>query len=264
VVTVDDEWGRRLVEDAAGSRPGELWSLGAQEDADVRVVTAGPGELELAVAGERLVTRTAMPGSFNVANAALAVAMVLRSGVDAATLAPALEAAGGVSPAVPGRMEVLAEAPRVVVDFAHNTEALASVLAELRPTTTGRLWCVTGSAGDRDAVKRPLMGEVSARLADEVVVTDDDPHSEDPATIRAQILAGARRVEGARVVEVGDRREAIAHAVLLADPEDTVLLAGRGHETVQEVGDVQHDLDDREEARTALARRGAAPGEDEA
>ncbi|MGC5626835.1 UDP-N-acetylmuramoyl-L-alanyl-D-glutamate--2,6-diaminopimelate ligase [Georgenia sp. Z1344] len=262
VVTVDDEWGRRLAASAEEARPGDVWSLGHDADAQLGVRSGAPGELTLVGEDGRVATSTDMPGAFNVANAALAVGMVWRAGHDPAEIERALAGAGGVSPAVPGRMEVLAEAPRVVVDFAHNTEALETVLTELRPTTRGRLWCVTGSAGDRDAVKRPLMGAVAARLADEVVVTDDDPHSEDPAAIRAEILAGAHAVEGASVTEVGDRRTAIAHAILAAAPEDTVLLAGRGHETVQEVGDVAHHLDDREEARAALARR--ASGEDEA
>ncbi|WP_425708700.1 UDP-N-acetylmuramoyl-L-alanyl-D-glutamate--2,6-diaminopimelate ligase [Georgenia sp. Z1491] len=262
VITVDDSWGARLAADAGRARPGQVWTLGRSADARLRIEAAPPGTLVLTGPGGDVRTATDMPGAFNVANAALAVGMVLRAGHGTEEVSRALADHGGVSPAVPGRMEVLAESPRVVVDFAHNTEALQTVLAELRPTTKGRLWCVTGSAGDRDAVKRPLMGEVSARLADEVVITDDDPHSEDPATIRAQILAGARSVAGTSVVEIGDRREAIAHAVLAAAPEDTVLLAGRGHETIQEVGDVAHHLDDREEARAALARRGAGTGED--
>ncbi|MGO1562003.1 UDP-N-acetylmuramoylalanyl-D-glutamate--2,6-diaminopimelate ligase [Actinomycetales bacterium JB111] len=253
VVTVDDEWGRRLAADAAASRPGDVWSLGRSDGDVVLTPDGGTGRFGLSSPVGDVLASTAMPGSFNVSNAALAAAMVLRSGVGADDLTAA--AAAGITPEVPGRMQVLAESPRVVVDFAHNTEALASILNELRPTTRGRLWCVTGSAGDRDRGKRPLMGEVSARLADEVVVTDDDPHGEDPAAIRAQVLAGAVAVEGASVVEIGDRREAIAHAILAADAEDTVLLAGRGHETEQEVGDVVHHLDDREEALSALERR---------
>jgi UDP-N-acetylmuramoyl-L-alanyl-D-glutamate--2,6-diaminopimelate ligase len=153
--------------------------------------------------------------------------------------------------------------PRVVVDFAHNTDALELALDALRPTTAGRLVVVFGATGDRDPGKRPAMGAAAVAGADVVVVTDDDPHGEDPAAVRAAVLGGARaaREVAARsgraveVLEVGQRAEAIRRAVLDAGPDDTVLVAGRGHETIQEVAGVDIELDDRVEARRALQLR---------
>ncbi|GEM_PF-2234371 len=156
---------------------------------------------------------------------------------------------------VPGRMEVVGERPKVVVDFAHNSDALQVVLDTLRPKVAGRLIVVTGSAGDRDADKRHAMGQAVANGADHVIITDEDPHSEDPGQIRAALLAGARDVAGASVVEVGDRREAIMTAIAQASDDDLVLIAGRGHETVQSVGDQLIELDDRAVAREALQAR---------
>ena len=210
VILVDDAWGRRLVEQAraagaaavalAVAAPPEVpadWRVG-----DVRADATGTAFTLAHRDGRTLRTATALPGGFNLANAALAAAMVLESGVDVATLQAALDAAGGLSPVVPGRMEQLSERPRVIVDFAHNTDALAQALAALRPTTAGRLVVLFGAAGERDRSKRPDMGRVAAEAADVVVVTDDDPHDEPPAQIRAEVLAGARGVSGATVDEI--------------------------------------------------------------
>ncbi|MFH5822578.1 UDP-N-acetylmuramoyl-L-alanyl-D-glutamate--2,6-diaminopimelate ligase [Georgenia sp. AZ-5] len=263
VVLVDDEWGRRLAEQtraAGGADRVVTVAVGAAADADWRV-----GDVEVGAAGtaftlthrdgRALRTATALPGAFNLANAALAAAMVLASGVDVADLDRALRAAGGLSPAVPGRMEQLSTRPRVIVDFAHNADALAQALAALRPSTTGRLWVLFGAAGERDRTKRPVMGRLAAEAADVVVVTDDDPHDEPPAQIREEVLTGARAVTGSTVREIGRREEAIRTVVLEAGEDDTVLVAGRGHETVQEIAGVAHHLDDRDEVRAALELR---------
>ncbi|MFE4464154.1 UDP-N-acetylmuramoyl-L-alanyl-D-glutamate--2,6-diaminopimelate ligase [Oerskovia sp. NPDC056781] len=296
VVVVDDAWGRRLAEVATipvstlavtggavgtpvtgdGAAAGADWTV-----SDVRAVDAAAGTGSTFVLrhrdGRELRTSTTLPGGFNVANAALALAMVLEAGADPRDVAAALEGAGGVSAQVPGRMEVVGTAPRVVVDFAHNTDALSLALAALRPTTTGRLVVVFGATGDRDKGKRPGMGAVAVEGADVVVITDDDPHGEDPATIRAEVLAGARaaqqaaevdQVAGVRdavghggaprahtVVEVAPRATAIRDTIREAAPQDTVLVAGRGHEVWQEIAGVDHALDDRVEARAALAAR---------
>jgi len=140
----------------------------------------------------------------------------------------------------------------VIVDYAHKPDAVTATLDALRPVTAGRLMIVVGAGGDRDQGKRPLMGEIAARLADVLVVTDDNPRTEDPAAIRAEIVAGA---EGghAQVVEIGDRRTAIEHALREATPGDTVLIAGKGHETGQEVGDTVLPFDDRAVALEILA-----------
>lgn len=218
--------------------------------------------------GELRVTTT-LPGDFNVANVALALAQVLAAGTGLEALQRALDSVGGVHPQVPGRMEVVAGpagGPRVVVDFAHNPDALALALEALRPTTPGRLVVVFGATGERDAVKRPIMGRVAVERADVVVVTDDDPHSEEPGVMRRAVLEGARSALAASspardvtVLEVSPRAEAIRAAILDAGERDTVLVAGRGHEVWQEIDGVNHPLDDRAEARAALARWAAAP-----
>ena len=279
VVTVDDGWGERM---AAEARiPVATLSTGPK-DADWTVTDVAPSGTGSAFTlthrdGRTLRTSTSLPGGYNVANAALAVTMVLEGGSDVRDVTEALTAADGLSATVPGRMEVLATSPRVVVDFAHNTEALELALAALLPTTTGRLAVVFGATGDRDPGKRPFMGAAAVRGADVVYVTDDDPHDEDPAKVRAEVLAGAGdaaapggTVEaadggGSRTVEVHEvapRADAIRAAILAAGPDDTVLVAGRGHETVQEIAGVDHLLDDRVEARAALAARSAQPRQD--
>lgn len=268
VVVVDGPWGHRLAEVA--QIPVSTLSLDSGTAADWSVV-----DVEAAVDGttftlrhrdgRSLRTRTALPGDFNVANAALALAMVLESGVDATVLARDLDRSGGMDAAVPGRMELVGTAPRVVVDFAHNAEALDLAISALRPTTRGRLTVVFGATGDRDRGKRPTMGAVAARAADVVVITDDDPHGEPADGIRAEVLAGARaavaeaRARGGagavEVLEMAPRARAIREIVLAAHVDDTVLVAGRGHEVWQEIDGVNHPLDDRVEVRAAHAAR---------
>ncbi|BDZ43844.1 UDP-N-acetylmuramoyl-L-alanyl-D-glutamate--2,6-diaminopimelate ligase [Paraoerskovia sediminicola] len=273
VVVVDDVWGERMA-DSAQVPVATLRTRPVAEDepypADWWVEDVVPGALGTTFVlrhrdGRQLHTSTSLPGAFNVTNAALALVMVLEAGTDVRDLAEALEAAGGCSPAVPGRMQLVSTEPRVVVDFAHNPQALELALSALRPTTSGRLVVVFGATGERDTGKRPLMGAVAVEGADVVVVTDDDPHGEPAAQIRAEVLAGARAAvesggdilpEGVeRVVEVAPRAEAIRQAVLAAGPADTVLVAGRGHEVWQEIDGVDHALDDRVEVRRALAER---------
>ena len=159
-------------------------------------------------------------------------------------------------------MQLIGTAPLAVVDFAHNPDALARALDAVRPATPGaRVIAVFGATGERDATKRPIMGAVVARGADVVIITDDDPHDEDPATIRAGVLAGALAANeedglGRVVEEIGHRSAAISRAVELASPQDVILVAGRGHEVFQEVKGVNVSLDDRVELRAALAARG--------
>ena len=190
-----------------------------------------------------------LPGEFNVSNALCAVAGLSEAGFDTAMVAGAL----GRIPGVPGRLEpVDAGQPFLaVVDYAHKPDAVEAVLHSLRSRTTGRVIVVIGAGGDRDRGKRPLMGEVAARLADVLVVTDDNPRTEDPAAIRAAVLEGAR-TGTARVIEEGDRRAAIATALELARPGDIVVVAGKGHETGQEVDGVVHPFDDRDVVRELL------------
>ena len=192
-----------------------------------------------------------IPGGFNVANTVAAVAAAATAGYDADAVARAIS--GG--PGVPGRLERIDEgqAFEVVVDYAHKPDAVAAALTTLRRLTSGRVIVVLGAGGDRDPGKRPEMGRLAAEGADLLVVTDDNPRSEDPASIRASILSGT---EGgaAEVVEIGDRRAAIAEALHRAAAGDVVLIAGKGHESGQEVAGVMHPFDDRVVAREELRR----------
>jgi UDP-N-acetylmuramoyl-L-alanyl-D-glutamate--2,6-diaminopimelate ligase len=204
----------------------------------------------------RLTLHSPLVGEHNVMNLLGAVA----TGLALDLAPPAIAAALAAVQTVPGRFEqVRAGQPYlVVVDYAHTPDALERVLATARKLTTGRLGVVFGCGGDRDRGKRPLMGAAAAAGADVLIVTDDNPRWEDPAAIRAAILAGARG-QRAEVVEVGDRRAAIRAAVDRARAGDIVLVAGKGHEAGQEVGGVVHPFDDRDVVREALAeRRGGA------
>ena len=265
VVTVDDDWGRRLA--ATTEIPVTTLTATAATPADWTVTSAsarglgtdftltGPG-------GASLNVHTGLPGSFNVANAALAVVMVLASGVDVAAVQAALDGHDPFTVAVPGRMQLVCEAPAAVVDFAHNTDALERALEAVRsPQPGSRLIVVFGATGQRDQGKRPAMGAIAAALADTVIITDDDPHDEDPAAIRADVMGGAleaqqQRSLDCRIMEVFPRDAAIRKAVELAAPQDTILVAGRGHEVWQEVKGVNVALDDRVELRNALTARG--------
>ena len=208
--------------------------------------------------GRTLRISTALPGDFNVANAALAVVMILESGVPLHELQAALDEHDPLTTDVPGRMQLIGTSPTAVVDFAHNPDALAQALRSVEPPERdGRVIVVFGATGKRDTTKRPLMGEVAARGADIVIITDDEPHHEAAEPIREQVAAGAReaRSRGARATEVlviAPREVAIRAAVRMARPEDSVIVAGRGHELFQEIDGVIHPLDDRVELRAAL------------
>ncbi|MEA2779270.1 MAG: UDP-N-acetylmuramoyl-L-alanyl-D-glutamate--2,6-diaminopimelate ligase [Rhodospirillaceae bacterium] len=184
-------------------------------------------------------------GSFQVYNLLAAVGLVTADGETIEDVLGAVERLAGVH----GRIERVARHPNgapIYVDYSHKPGALEAVLQALRPHAKGQLVVIFGCGGDRDRGKRPLMGEVASRLADRVIVTDDNPRSEDPAAIRREILAGA---PGA--VEIGDRREAIRSAVGNLGADDLLVIAGKGHETGQIVGGVVHPFDDSEEARAA-------------
>lgn len=221
--------------------------------------------------GMTVSTRVGMPGKFNIANAALAAVMVF-AGHERhhwAHITAVLERQhdSPFESAVPGRMEVIAETPTVVVDFAHNPDGLTQALqavnraSQQRHTSQGRTIVVFGATGQRDTAKRPLMGRIAAEHADVVIVTDDDPHHEDPAIIRQAVLAGAREVaeatpHGPEVLEIAPRADALAHAVHLATSTDTILAAGRGHETHQDLAGVVFPIDDREVLQQALQNHG--------
>jgi UDP-N-acetylmuramoyl-L-alanyl-D-glutamate--2,6-diaminopimelate ligase len=203
--------------------------------------------------------RVGLPGRHNVANALLAIAILTAAGIE-----PQLAADGvGACPGVPGRMERVGQLGPVlgVVDYAHKPDSITAVLVALREVARdgSRVICVVGAGGDRDRGKRPLMGAAAAAGADVLIVTDDNPRTEDPARIRAEVLAGA--VGGtAEVREVAGRREAIEAAVALARPGDVVALLGKGHESGQEIDGVVRPFDDRVELGAALAAKGGPAG----
>jgi UDP-N-acetylmuramoyl-L-alanyl-D-glutamate--2,6-diaminopimelate ligase len=247
VIDADDPWGRRLIAHVR-ALGGDPLTTGAGADADFRIVghrVAAPPTtvVDLATPAGRIAFPLALPGEFNVRNATIAVAMLTTLGVDVAAALPGISAAQ-----VPGRMQrvVLEDgSPNVVVDFAHTPEAIEASLRAL----PGRIVAVVGGGGDRDSAKRGPMGAAAARYADVVVVTDDNPRTEDPAGIRAAILEGARHESdttgrGVRVIECGDRRAAIALALDEAAPGDWVAILGKGHEQGQTVGTEVIPFDD--------------------
>lgn len=262
VVNVDDEHGLRLAGMIRAEGGIELITTSVQAASDYRVESweprGGLGSLvRVDTPSGRREMHLSLPGEFNVRNAVMALAMLERAGHRFDEVAPGLEGAQ-----VPGRMErvdVGAGAPEVLVDFAHTPQAIASALRAARTATGGRLIAVLGAGGDRDTAKRGPMGAVAAELADIVVVTDDNPRTEDPETIRTAVLAGARHRGGAEVVDGGDRRSAIHEALAMAGEADLVAILGKGHETGQQVGDRVLDFDDRVVAGQEWARLNGSP-----
>jgi UDP-N-acetylmuramoyl-L-alanyl-D-glutamate--2,6-diaminopimelate ligase len=187
-----------------------------------------------------------LAGDFQVSNALVAAGMAIASGTSADQAMAALDHLSGAS----GRLELVGTTSKgapAYVDYAHKPEALENVLEAVRPFTTGRVVVVFGCGGDRDRGKRPIMGEIATRLADVVIVTDDNPRSEDPAAIRAEIMAAA---QGA--TEIGDRAAAIRQAVGMLDAGDTLIVAGKGHEEGQTIGEKVLPFSDHIEIRKAL------------
>ena len=257
LTNVDDEFGRRLLDVA--TVPMSTYSVRGDADWRATDVELSASGATFTVVGPDVEVRAGvrLPGEFSVSNALAAVASAAMAGLDPQQVADGIAGVDGV----PGRLEPVAcgQDFTVVVDYAHKPDALEAVLATLRPLTTGQVIAVIGAGGDRDTLKRPVMGEIAARAADLVVVTDDNPRSEDPAAIRAAVLEGARGGR-AEVVEQGDRRLAIREAVRRARAGDVVLIAGKGHETGQKIGSVEHPFDDRvvaaEEIRAVLESAG--------
>ena len=232
VIWADDAWSGRAV-DAARARGLRLLTVGEEGEA-IRLLSRKPGhlgqELKTEYQGTRRETMLPLIGAYQAANALVAAGLALATGAEPAQVFDAL---GRLQP-VRGRLEraaIAASGAPVYVDYAHTPDALAAAIDALRPHVSGRLITVFGAGGDRDQGKRPEMGRVAAAHSDLVIVTDDNPRGEDPAAIRAQVLAGAT---GAR--EVGDRREAIRAAIAQAGAGDIVLVAGKGHEQGQIVG----------------------------
>jgi UDP-N-acetylmuramoyl-L-alanyl-D-glutamate--2,6-diaminopimelate ligase len=245
-INVGDEHGRRLADElrALGDDPFEFTL------ADAKGLDITPAGSSFAFEGIEL--RTALRGRFNVENVLGAVAAARLMGVEGEAIAAGVEHLTGV----PGRFEAVDEGQPfvVLVDYSHTPDALESLLTEARALATGRLVCVFGCGGDRDRGKRPLMGAIASRLADEAIVTSDNPRSEDPQAIIEEILEG---VTGAVEVEP-DRAQAILQALEHAHEGDVVVIAGKGHEHGQELADRTIPFDDRDVAREVLRRLQAA------
>jgi len=252
LTNVDDPFGRRLLDEATVpmvtfSPSGHPADWRAE---DVSLEPEGSTFTVVTPGQDRIPAHVPLTGEFNVANALCAIALAGEAGIDPRLVSDGIARAGGV----PGRLERIEAGQDFLafVDYAHKPDAVEAALAAVRPLTRGRLLLVIGAGGDRDIGKRPVMGAIGARLADVLVVTDDNPRTEDPAAIRASVLEGARSVQGAEVLEIGDRRAAIRHAVAAARTGDTVVIAGKGHETGQEIEGTVHPFDDREELLAAL------------
>jgi UDP-N-acetylmuramyl-tripeptide synthetase len=276
VLNLDDAFGRRLAERclARALRTTGYRVQPGPDDTPVDVsligasVALGAGDIRLdarlrrAGASERTVpVQAPVLGRFNVSNVLGVLGIALAAGIDAGDAARAMQ---GLRPP-PGRLQrveieagsATADLPLVLIDYAHTPDAIEQALAALRPVAqarSGRLWIVFGAGGDRDPGKRPQMGAAAVHGADQVVVTSDNPRSEEPRRIISQILAGAGDA-GTRLSHVEDRALAIGHAVALADAADVVLIAGKGHEQYQETAGRRLAFSDLECARQALQRR---------
>jgi UDP-N-acetylmuramoyl-L-alanyl-D-glutamate--2,6-diaminopimelate ligase len=251
-VNADDPAGERMRRRVKG----RVWTFGTTASADVsanRVISDAAGS-RFSLVTPVGTAEVALPlvGGYNVSNALAAASAALLLDIPIDVVGGALSSLHGV----PGRLERVS-APgsdvTVLVDYAHKEDALRKVLLAVRPLTKGKLIVVFGCGGDRDRSKRPLMGETAVRLADRVIITSDNPRSEDPAKIALDVEVGARRAKGGSYDVVLDRAQAIERAIRSAAPGDVVLLAGKGHETYQIFKEVTVPFDDREVARRLLA-----------
>ena len=254
VINVDDERGAAL----APTLGLDVWTYSTKTSARLFASNIAYRDGGLAFTlnenADATEVRSGLIGDYNVSNLLAVIGGLRALGVP---LADAARVCAQLS-AVPGRMQAVnpGGGPTVVVDYAHTPDALEKALQALRPFARergGRLWCVFGCGGNRDATKRPLMGAIAEREADHVVVTSDNPRHETPAEILKQIAAGMARPDRAAVIE--DRRAAIVQAVQQAQPHDVILIAGKGHEAEQEIAGVKHPFSDVTEAQAALAGR---------
>lgn len=262
VVNIDDERGEELAAQIGGGL--DVWTYATQRDA--RLHASGIGydahglAFEVREGADAAPVKSAVIGEYNASNLLAVIGALRALGLALADIAAVCSR---LAP-VPGRMQRVApggEGPQVLVDYAHSPDALEKALLALQPFARergGRLWCVFGCGGNRDALKRPAMGATAERLADRVVLTSDNPRDESPAFILSQILAGVVGHDDVDVIE--DRRAAIEHAVAGAGERDVILVAGKGHEDYQEVGGLRHPFSDVVEAQVALARRAARGG----
>jgi len=255
VLNMDDAYGRRLAEQLS---PEQCWTYSI-DNPDADLYTSDLSYQTTGVQGQLHTPKgngaffSPLVGQFNVSNLLAAVGAALALDLTLAQIIPALAKFSGV----PGRMQQITHSPTqdisVIVDYAHTPDSLENLLKAARPFVKGKMICVFGCGGDRDRTKRPLMGEIAARLADQTIVTSDNPRTEDPQKILQDVLAGIPE-HISPVVEV-DRRVAIQTAIVQAKPGDTILIAGKGHEDYQILGTEKIHFDDREEAQAALSKR---------
>ena len=249
VINGDDSYGQRLLKDEIEGVKLVSFGFGARND--YRATNFRPAfegtTFQLDTAGRQILVRLPLIGRFNVANALGALAAVQAMGLNLREAIANLAEA----PQVPGRMEDVGEKMpfRVFVDYAHTPDALEKACVTLRELKPARLITVFGCGGDRDRNKRPLMAETASRHSDIVILTSDNPRTEDPERILDDAAKGLGGVASERIA---DRREAIRRAIGLAEPRDIVLIAGKGHETYQQIGETKFDFDDRQEARFAI------------
>ncbi|MBD9233115.1 MAG: UDP-N-acetylmuramoyl-L-alanyl-D-glutamate--2,6-diaminopimelate ligase [Rothia mucilaginosa] len=279
VITADDSWGEKMYTSAAERMGAEhVYRLVTARGAGLAEVPAEFGERDWAVVrvqreglghrfylengtGESIECYTGLPADFNVSNAALAALMAYldTDATERELLLPALAAGPALTPVVPGRMQLISLAPHTIVDFAHNPDGLTRALEAMDRPDGGKVMIVFGATGERDHLKRPIMGAIAAQNADVVIVTDDDPHGEEPAPIRAAVEEGAQKAENRRaqqILNISPRSAAIDAAIAMATEHDAILIAGRGHETEQDVDGVDIALDDRVETARALHAHG--------
>ena len=275
VVCVDDEWGQRLARESGVPVVSVSSRDDLQADWSINAAPHGASDFELIGESTQLSLRSALPGDFNRVNTAVAALMLLAAGYPSESVEKAL----ATDPHVPGRMERVfpsdvppledaahqSRMPLAVVDFAHTPDAVAAALKALRHNTSGSLIVVLGPGADRDAGTRGAMGAAAASHADLVFVTDDNPRSEDPANIRAALMAGAvaedksaTRPRPERIHDIGDRAAAIRAAVALAGAGDTLVVLGKGHESGQDIAGVVHPFADRAVLRAALGEQAAS------
>lgn len=251
IIFADDPWSEQAIKAATAAghdvrtvgRKGAYLTLKRVEHFRHKQVA------EVHAEGEIFEVDIPLAGDFQIANALVAAALAMSTGVPAKIAMAALEKLQGAS----GRLELVGhtkDGALAYVDYAHKPDALENVLNSVRPFTTGRVIVVFGCGGDRDRGKRPIMGEIACRLADVVIVTDDNPRSEEPAAIRGEIMAAAKCAS-----EIGDRAQAIREAVLQLKSGDTLIVAGKGHEEGQTVGSVTLPFSDHAEVRKALEER---------
>ncbi|RED12249.1 UDP-N-acetylmuramoyl-L-alanyl-D-glutamate--2,6-diaminopimelate ligase [Pontivivens insulae] len=258
VVNIDTEVGCRMADVARGAGH-PVFSVGQSEGADLRILS-----VRYATTGQRVTFRhedreygaeLSLIGAFQVENAMLAAGLAVAAGAEPTRVFAALPQLSPVS----GRMELAAQRRRggeIYVDYSHTPDSIETALTAIRPHVSGKLIAIVGAGGDRDKGKRPLMGKAAREGADAVIVTDDNPRSEDPATIRAEVLAGAPDAQ-----EIGDRAEAIRAGASMLGKGDVLLICGKGHETGQMIVGTLHPFDDRIEARKAVEALDGEPGD---